>query len=221
MNAPLPLYNLGMVAIRMADEGIPIQAIARVMKVPSEDFRHVLKDAVSAGRLVELPAEDWPPATPRALRTPTRKAPRPANDNRPGEDDEILILHLSKLFRTTRLQSTVLLRLMRRSICTKQMIHDAVEDNRGNPDEPTSEKIVDVVVCHIRKKLKPFGLALRTLHGQGYHMPPEDQYRASEMLREETANATRSYQISCGAADARSTVEPGGVHHGREGAKAA
>jgi len=64
------------------------------------------------------------------------------------------------------------------------MLHDAVEANRGNPDEPTDKKIVDVVVCKLRKKLTPKGLNLHTVHSQGYEMSEIDRQKAWDLVRE-------------------------------------
>ena len=39
-------------------------------------------------------------------------------------------------------------------------------------DEPGEEKIIDVLVCKIRKKLKPYGIDIKTHWGRGYYLPP-------------------------------------------------
>jgi DNA-binding response OmpR family regulator len=86
------------------------------------------------------------------------------------------------VFRTTRLQSKVLLRLLRRGLCSKDMLHDTVEENRGRPDEPTHDKIVQVMICHLRKKLKPFDIPIKTHHGSGYSMTADDRQRVVQLL---------------------------------------
>lgn len=46
-------------------------------------------------------------------------------------------------------------------------------------------KIVDVFICKIRKKLKPFGIKITTLWGQGYAMPQASK-AALRALRDAT-----------------------------------
>ena len=55
------LYTPALLAARLADEGVPICAIARALKIPSDDVRETLQDALGEGVIVEYPREDWPP----------------------------------------------------------------------------------------------------------------------------------------------------------------
>lgn len=170
--------------VRLADEGVPIGAISRVTKLPATDFREVLHDAVADGRIIEMPKEDWPAMIRRADRAPAL-SPTGVARKQAGHkinDDDTVLLAIADVFRTTRLQSKVLLRLLRRGNGTKEMLHDTVEENRGRPDEPTHDKIVQVVICHLRKKLMPFDIKIKTHHGSGYSMPVEDRTRVVEML---------------------------------------
>ena len=57
-------------------------------------------------------------------------------------------------------------------VTTEQLMH-ALYALR--PDEPPQVKIIDVFVCKARKKLKPFGIEIRTHWGAGYSMPAESQ----------------------------------------------
>jgi DNA-binding response OmpR family regulator len=41
-----------------------------------------------------------------------------------------------------------------------------------SPNDPPLEKIVDVLICKARAKLKPFGVEIVTRWGRGYEMPP-------------------------------------------------
>lgn len=43
------------------------------------------------------------------------------------------------------------------------------------PEEPPQMKIIDVFVCKARRKLKPFGVAIKTHWGVGYYMAPDSQ----------------------------------------------
>lgn len=174
--------DLSVLVVRAADEGMPIAALKRVFNnTPDGEplpIRSILHDAVTHGRLVQMPAEDWPVNTRREDRVPTI----PVHELR--EDEAGLLMKLARVFRTTRLESSILLVVLRRHFATREMLHDAVEANRGNPDEPTDKKIVDVVVCKLRKKLTPKGLNLHTVHSQGYEMSEIDRQKAWDLVRE-------------------------------------
>jgi two-component system cell cycle response regulator CtrA len=51
-----------------------------------------------------------------------------------------------------------------------------------NPDDPPEVKIVDVFVCKMRKKLKPFGIEIKTNWGESYEIPEESKARARELM---------------------------------------
>jgi hypothetical protein len=57
------------IAVRLADEGVPLRAIARAVQIPSSSLREQLHEAKSDGRLLELPCDDWPPGFPRDQRS--------------------------------------------------------------------------------------------------------------------------------------------------------
>ena len=165
-------------AVRLADEGVPIGAIVRSLKVGGEQVREWLHDALYTARIIDIPKEDWPPGQTRAERAPTV-----AHHER-GQDDHDVILRLARCFRTTPMESHVLLSLLRRRYCTREMLHDAVEDNRGNPAEPTGEKIVDVVIHKLRRKLTRHDIVITTVHSLGYEITFEDQAKMWAMVKE-------------------------------------
>jgi hypothetical protein len=149
--------------VQLADEGVPVRAIARATHTPSDDVYEVLKDALGDGKLVELPQSDWPPGSLRRTRKP------------PGQsvlnlDDHTLRLACSRIFKMTRLQTAVFVALLRRPEITKDQVHTAIEATRSPNSDPTDQKMIDVVICHIRKKIKDFNIELHTVWGQGYSL---------------------------------------------------
>ena len=65
-------------------------------------------------------------------------------------------------------ESRVLGVLRARSMATKEAVMAALYVDLGKDEaEP---KIVDVFICKIRKKLKPFGVEIKTVWGQGYSL---------------------------------------------------
>lgn len=54
-------------------------------------------------------------------------------------------------------------------------------------DEP-GPKIIDVWVCKMRQKLKPFGIKVQTKWGSGYYLDKEGKARLQKYLEAEGAN---------------------------------
>jgi two-component system cell cycle response regulator CtrA len=61
--------------------------------------------------------------------------------------------------------------LMKRTEASKEQLLTAIYGHLPSGDEPEI-KIIDVFVCKARKKLKKFGIEVKTLWGRGYMMPP-------------------------------------------------
>lgn len=66
--------------------------------------------------------------------------------------------------------------LLRRKVCTKQYLMDAMYSLRAT-DEAPEQKIIDVFVCKVRKKLGAFGVEIKTLWGKGYYIEDEVRHK--------------------------------------------
>jgi hypothetical protein len=62
------------------------------------------------------------------------------------------------------------------------MLHAVIESRRPHPKVETEPKIVDVVICKLRKKLEPLGLRIETVWSCGYFMSDEHRKTAMTML---------------------------------------
>ncbi len=166
--------RLQSIIVRMADEGTPLRAIARATQWESTAVRAVLNEALNNGTIVEMPRDDWPPGSIRNERLPG--IPVSANDEKFQVD---LVHH----FKITKLHAKVFGALLRHQEVTKKTLHRIIDDGI-EPDEEgaTQEKIVDVVICHLRKRLRPTGVAIRTIWGCGYFMEPEHKKLALDLL---------------------------------------
>jgi two-component system cell cycle response regulator CtrA len=49
-------------------------------------------------------------------------------------------------------------------------------------DDPPEQKIIDVWMCKIRKKLKPYGIEIETCWGVGYAMSEACKMRARQLM---------------------------------------
>src|SRR5437899_188825 len=65
---PDPALSVHAVAVRLADEGIPVLVIARATRLPSTEVYQALRDAISRGSILEMPHDDWPPNSLRSNR---------------------------------------------------------------------------------------------------------------------------------------------------------
>jgi hypothetical protein len=166
-------------AVALADEGVPVRAIARSLKLPGEGIYEILRDAVTKGQLFEIPRDDWPPGVKRSQRDQSENTIL-------SRDDEILRMGCSSRFKMTRLQSAVFVALLRRPELSKEHIHNAIESIRRNANAPTDLKMVDVVICHIRKKLLALDKAykINTVWSIGYSLAPLAREAALIMLTE-------------------------------------
>lgn len=72
--------------------------------------------------------------------------------------------------------------LMAREVATKDALMAGIYADVTR--DAAEAKIVDVFVCHIRRKLKPFGFSVETLWGRGYFLKPETKAAVRERLAE-------------------------------------
>ncbi len=182
INSSVPTIE---VAVRLADEGLPICAIARSLKVPSESVREMLRDALADGVIVEYPREDWPPGL-------KRNSFGPALDNFVASEEDLRTA-CSRYFGTTHQQSIVLSVLLKRPEASKEQLHQAIERDRPRDKKKTSAKLVDVLICILRRKLKQFALLwyadeeraiIKTQWGKGYLIEAKDRIRAVRELND-------------------------------------
>lgn len=160
------------IAARAANEGVPIAAIARIIQQPFDLTSEVLGAALSLGQIGHMPRSDWPPNAPWTFRMPS--VPRSAN----AEDVEFAC---RRVFGLTSLEAGFMMVLLRYECVDKVRLHNVVEQQRNSralrPDsaEPTDPKMVDVMICKLRKKLREVDkkFIIVTQWGKGYYFVPE------------------------------------------------
>ena len=158
------------IAVRLADEGVPVRAIARATRIPSPVLYETLTEAKHAGTLLELPRDDWPPGCPRdqrALQLSRMMA----------EDHETLLLATQRLFSLTRTPAALFLHLVQHHAIPS---HDRKDIGQGS---------FNVHIWHMRQRLAPFGLTIVTLWGYGYQLSPEDRRKAMELILDRVTSA--------------------------------
>jgi DNA-binding winged helix-turn-helix (wHTH) protein len=153
-----------------ANEGIPVCAIARIVSIPSADVYEVLNDLKAVGTIAEVPKADWPPGSRVADRAPLIPLP---------SDDDLGFI-CKKTFKLTALEAGFLVVLLKHRQVQKTQLHNIVEHQRAtrqaqpSTTESTDPKMVDVMICKLRKKLKSVDAALKieTIWGGGYYIEP-------------------------------------------------
>lgn len=156
------------ILIRLADEGVPIAAIARAAQKPFDDVCDILNVAKDAGQIIELPRADWPVGGQRQDRGPARSRPE-----RGSVRDEVLPVRLMVAFGLTPVEADFVAVLVTREFASRIALHNAI--TAPGADEPPDPKIVDVYACKIRKKLTPRGIEITTVWGRGYRLTAENR----------------------------------------------
>lgn len=182
---PLDQATIAAIVTQLADEGVPVRAIARSVHIPYGDVAALIETAVAEGQLLQVPKSDWPIGKGQS-----RDNREPQFDPFTGVSEDAFDLTLIRLFRVTKLQCSLLAPLLRRKEVTRNAMHETIERRRKPGAPPTEEKLVDVVICNLRKKLKPFGLEIKTIWSQGYYMDAEHRAKVRDMINNHTQEAT-------------------------------
>lgn len=168
--------DLVSIATRATHEGVPVCATARILARPVEQVYHSLHVQLGLGAIVEMPKADWPATARIGDRLPS--VPRtPSNDD--------VKFSCRKAFGLTALEAAFLLVLLTNERADKAKLHHVIEQQRltraQRPDkaEETDPKMVDVIVCKLRKKIKTVRQApdalpfeITTVWGEGYYLTP-------------------------------------------------
>ena len=81
-----------------------------------------------------------------------------------------------KEFRLTKLEAAIVATMLANNrVCSPSLLIDATR-GRGTHTEHPASNLIDSKICHIRAKLRPFGLKVATVWGCGYKI--EDETRA-------------------------------------------
>jgi len=164
--------NRNRTIINLAYEGVPQRAIARALQLPANEVGEVVAGAVARGIIVRPSESEWPQGS---------RAPRHPSFAGPPVDEARLLIAATQSLALTKTQAALFLALVRRKFCTKEILHDIVESRRWAHSTPTDRKIVGVMICSIRKRLKGRYI-IQTVQGSGYFIQDDDRRRAAEHL---------------------------------------
>jgi two-component system, cell cycle response regulator CtrA len=92
------------------------------------------------------------------------------------------------MFGLTGSEAKVLSLLGERDMANRDQFLSALMVGRGADAEP-EKKIVDVYICKIRSKLKPFGITIEAIWGRGYRLTEANKAKIAEYLTARTEAA--------------------------------
>jgi two-component system, cell cycle response regulator CtrA len=90
-------------------------------------------------------------------------------------------------FGLTGAQTCVMGIILKRPLATKNALMTGLYHARSAEAEVPAEKIVDVIVCHVRRKVAPFGIEIETIWGQGWRMSDDHKQRVHDLVHQERA----------------------------------
>ena len=85
---------------------------------------------------------------------------------------------MPRMFGLTRREADVLGILLRRQVMSTTALFEAI----WGGDSERGIRIVDVMVCRLRAKLRPHGIAIRNEYGVGYFIPPDGKATARALI---------------------------------------
>jgi hypothetical protein len=95
------------------------------------------------------------------------------------EKDEALVATSCLRFGLTHAEGRAFVQLMEHEHVSREALHVAT-----SPDGKSAIKIVDVIVCKLRRKLEPHGIGIVTVYGQGFRLDKNARDKTRRLLAE-------------------------------------
>jgi DNA-binding response OmpR family regulator len=78
---------------------------------------------------------------------------------------------------------TLLRLFLSRRIVTRQLMLEAMYEDRASGGPDFAEKVIHTVVYRLRKKLSPFDISLKTIRSVGYEIGEADQAKLRALVK--------------------------------------
>lgn len=142
--------------VRAAREGIPVNALARILGYGRNGLKRYLKQALGDGKILQIPPDDWP--------SNGESTTSSEMISRGYEDQEVA--RVCHRFGLSVGEGCLLVCLMRRAgyFCSNKTLFKAA----AKDPERIKGNLVSVTVCKLRKKLKPYGIMISRKTAIGY-----------------------------------------------------
>ena len=159
------------IVIRMADEGIPLAAISRVVQRDIESIVVRLLQAIDEKEIPVMPPDDWPDDSRRDMRLPE-------TFTFALTDIAELSVECQRAFNLSPSRARLLAVLLQRRKASRPLLHAAVCRKAT-----AIAKTIDIQACHLRKRLKEFDITFESIWGHGYCISDAMAERALDILR--------------------------------------
>lgn len=90
---------------------------------------------------------------------------------------------LSATFGLTQCQAKILGILLNRSMATKDAMYFALYGDRPESDQPQSDAVVRKHFVGLRRSLKPAGVEIEAIYGQGWKLGSEHKAKLRELMQ--------------------------------------
>jgi hypothetical protein len=159
---------------RLAYEGVPVAALSRAIQLSRPKVYGVLRNALEAGRLTEIPAADWPPGQ--------HKRARMGSGRTSQVDSNVVLLKIMQSFELTRQQALLMREMLVRPQATREQLYEAAQlaHEHGEDTEP---KIVQVVICKLRRRLVKHRIKIHTIWSGGYYITRDHRLRIFAQIK--------------------------------------
>jgi len=155
------------IIVGLADEGIPVAAIARAIKKPSDDVRLILQEALDTGQIIKMPAAEWPHKADG--RTPTTERAR-------AYDIDEKAKRLAIAFELHQQPARLLATLMLRGFATSEMLLTTIAP------ESQSDNLIRVYMVTIRRALAKFAIEIKTHYGVGISISEANRQKINQLI---------------------------------------
>ena len=71
--------------------------------------------------------------------------------------------------------------------CTPDLLIDATRGRRGTHTAHPTSNLIDSKICHVRAKMRPFGIEIETVWGRGWRIMPIHRERILNWRNQEAA----------------------------------
>lgn len=72
--------------------------------------------------------------------------------------------------------------LLRRQRISRESAFDAIYGSHHESDQPESLRVIDTIVCRMRKRLRGYGITVKNVWHEGYYLDADSRSRLKELV---------------------------------------
>lgn len=105
---------------------------------------------------------------------------------------------LPAVFKLSAHEERTLKALLSRKEWTREALYESIYLYSNEPNIPDM-RMIDTVICKLRRKIKPWGIEIETLYGQGFRIAPAMRAYAAKIIDEEHEKDRAAPRAGCAA----------------------